>query len=228
MTPVLLRNSNSPSVSGALALGPRVAVTLALVLSVAACSSGTSKAKSETTTTKPKVLTVRTSALKIGSVDIENAGPQSVQIDPATGAKVLGAAQAYVDAAYFAPLKTGLVGAGYAALFDAGVRSAATGVDEPALTDLDVGKATSLSTRATPVTLSALAGPPGRLLYIATDFGFTLYATAANGPVMITHSVELTFAPTGKTWTVTAYRVGTISKSKTATTTTTASGGTAP
>ena len=207
------------------------ALALGLPLGLSACSSGGSKTQATTATTRPPVLAVKTSVLKIGSVDVESAGPPNVQIDTATGKAVLGVAQGYINDAVFAPLKTGKVGAGYGALFDTGVKAAATGADEAVLTDLDVGRVTSLSTRATPVRLSALAGPLGQLMYIATDFQLTLKATTAAGPSTMTHIVELTFAqpaPTTKTWLVTAYRVTTVRKSAAATTTTTATGGTTP
>ncbi len=221
MAPVLLRNPSSRIRSGALAL--------ALSVTVAACSSGSSKTQAETSTTRPAVLAVKTSVLKVGSVDVESAGPANAQIDPPTGKAVLDVAQAYIDDALFAPLKSGKLGAGYPALFQADVKPAAVGSDEPALTDLQIGKATSLSTSATKVGLSALAGTLGQLLYVAADFGLTERATAASGPLTITHTVELTFARTGKTWLIAAYRVATVRKSAAGTTTTTtATGGTAP
>jgi hypothetical protein len=222
MAPVPTRNPRFRALCSALALG------LALVLT--ACSSGGSKTEATPTTTRPKVLAVKTSVLKIGSVDVESAGPPNVQIDTATGKAVLGAAQAYIDNALFSPLKTGKLGARYGALFDAGVRPGATGADAATLTDLGAGTATSLSTKATPVRLSALAGTLGELTYVATDFQLTLKAIEAAGPLTITHIVELTFAqpPAAKTWLVTAYRVTTVRKSTTATTTTTATGGTTP
>jgi hypothetical protein len=220
MAAVLLRNPSSRMLSGALALG--------LSLTLAACSSGSPKAKSTTTTTRPKVLAVKTSVLKVGSVDVQSAGPPNVQIDPATGKAVLDVAQAYIDGAFFGPLKTGQIGAGYGAVFDAGVKVAATTADQSALTDLTVGKVSSLSSSATRVGLSAFAGSLGQVVYVATDFGLTLYATVAGGPMTITHNVELTFAQTGKSWLVAAYRVQTVRRSATGTTTTTATGGTTP
>src|SRR5665213_3687680 len=83
-------------------------LALSLMLVLAACGGGGSKSKSQSvsTTTRPKVLDVKTSVLKVGSVDIESAGPTNA-IDTPTGKAVLGAAQAYIDTAIFAPLKTG-------------------------------------------------------------------------------------------------------------------------
>ncbi len=65
-------------------------------------------------------------------------------------------------------------------------------------------------------------------MYLATDFDIDLKATGDTGPLQIHRHIELTFAPTGKTWLVTAYRVTAIRKSTARTTTTTATGGTKP
>ncbi len=203
-----------------------LAIAVSLTLLLAACGGGKHKAAS-TTTTRPKVLAVATSVLKIGSVDIESAGPTK-QIDTATGKAVLGAAQAYLDDAVFTPLKTGALGSGYAALFDTGVKQPATGPDRRALTDLDVGKVTNLSTVATPVHLSSLEGTLGELMYLATDFDITVKATSGTGPVSLHRHIELTFAKTGAKWLVTAYRVQSVRTSTAGTTTTTATRGTTP
>lgn len=220
MAPVLLRNPVSRAVPGALAV--------ALSLTLAACSSGGAKPKAESTpTTKPKVLEVRTSVLKVGSVDVESAGP-STPIPTATGRAVLAVAQGYIDDAIFAPLQTGKVGAKYPALFDAGVRAVATGKDEAALTNVGVGKATIRSTAATPVTLSSLDGTLGELMYVATDFDVVIKATSGTGTLTLSRHVELTYAQTGKTWFITAYRIAASNKSATGTTTTTATGGSTP
>jgi hypothetical protein len=199
------------------------------MLVLAACGGGGSKSKSQSvsTTTRPKVLDVKTSVLKVGSVDIESAGPTNA-IDTPTGKAVLGAAQAYIDTAIFAPLKTGQLGAGYPALFDPGLKAAATGADEPALTDLAVGKVTKLSTAASSVHLSSLEGTLGELMYVATGFDLTIKATGATGPLTIQRHVELTFAKTSTTWQVNAYRVQAVRKAAAGTTTTTATRGTTP
>jgi hypothetical protein len=221
------RSSAAPR-SRATVLSVPVTVALALTLGLAACGG---KSKSEAlpgTVTTPQVLSVKTSVLKVGSVDVESAGSQAAQIDTATGKTVLSKAQAYIDDAVFAPLKSGAVGSGYGALFDAGVQSKATGADEAALTDLGVGKVTKLTTKASTVALSALAGTLNDIMYVATNFNLTLNATTAAGATAITHHVELTFAPSGKTWLVTGYRVLTTRKTATHTTTTTATGGTTP
>jgi hypothetical protein len=200
------------------------ALAFALMLVLAACGGG-SKHKTGPNVTTPRVLSVRTSVLKVGSVDVESAGPTN-QIDTATGKAVLAVAQAYIDNAVFAPLKTGQLGDAYGSMFDAAIKTNATGPDQQSLTDIDVVKATSLTTKATPVALSALTGTLGELMYVATNFDLTLKVTAGGGPMTITHHVELTFAETGKAWLITAYRVQTVRKLPKATTTTTATAGT--
>ncbi|HEY5170344.1 MAG TPA: hypothetical protein VIK54_01325 [Acidimicrobiia bacterium] len=205
-----------------------VACVVVLALALAACSSGKSKAQASATT-KPLVLSVATATLKVGKVDIESTGASSIPIDTTTGKTVLSAAQKYIDAAVFAPLGRGQVGTqDYSALFDAGVKAGATGADEGALTDGDVGKVASFSAKATPVELSALEGGFGQLVYLATNFDLTVKAVAPSGPLTLTHHIELTFAQTGKDWLITAYRVQSVRKSASSTTTTTATGGTTP
>jgi len=211
MAPVLQRRS------------PRAVALVALAIALSAC--GGSKHKSTPSVTVPKVLAIKTSVLKVGKVDVESAGP-TVQIDTATGRAVLAAAQQYIDTALFAPLKAGTIGAGYGALFDTGLKASAIGSDRAALTDLDVGKATGVTTKATPVEMSALAGNLGELMYVATDFDLSVKGTAPTGPFTMSRHVELTFAKTGKAWLVTAYRVNSVRKSVAGTTTTTASSGT--
>jgi hypothetical protein len=228
MASVLMRNRTSGSRFGAGAATG--VVVLALCLALSACSSGAKK-KSTTkpgTTEPPKVLAVSTATLKVGTVDVESAGPPNVQIDTATGKAVLASAQKYIDNAVFAPLTKGDIGGSFSSLFDQGVKKQATGPDKLALTDLDVGKVASFSTKASKVTLSALVGTLGELIYVGTDFDLTLKAAATSGPLTITHHVELTFAKTGANWLVTAYRVQSVRKTTTATTTTTATGGPTP
>lgn len=205
------------------------AVVLALALLLAACGGGGKKHGSAATTdtTTPKVLSVKTSVLKVATVNIQTAGP-STPIDTPTGRAVLGVAQSYIDDAVFAPLKTGEVAASYPTLFDTGLKAAATGSDKAALTDSAVGKVSGLSTVATPVHLSALEGNLGELLYVATIFDLTIKGTGANGPLGIKRHVELTFAKTASKWHITAYRVQAVRKSAAGTTTTTAKGGATP
>jgi hypothetical protein len=228
MTPVKLRerSSRTSSPTSTTAAG---AACLALSLVLAACSGGSKPSTTtRTKTTVPKVLAVKTSLLKVGKVVVESAGPPNVQIDTTTGKAVLGGAQKYIDDAVFAPLKGGRLGGGYGSLFDSGVKSAAVGADARVLTDLDVGKVARLSTKATPVELSALAGTLGELLYVATNFNVTLTGLGPTGPLTISHRIELTFARSAKTWLVTAYRVRTVRHLPSGTTTTTAKGGTKP
>lgn len=204
-----------------------VGVVLVLSLALAACSSGSKKNTEDVKGTTPEVLAVKTSVLKVGSVDIQSAGPAN-PIAPTTGKAVLGVAQSYIDTAVFGPLKNGELGAGYAALFDTGVKSAATGSDADALTDLAVGKVKNLKTTATPVHMSTLEGKLGEVMYLGTDFDLDMRATGDAGPLRIHRHIELTFAPSGKKWLVTAYRVQAVRKSTAGTTTTTATGGTTP
>jgi len=196
---------------------------LAFVLLVTACGGG-KHSSGDPTTTQPKVAAVKTSVLKVGSVDVESAGPQT-PIPTKVGKAVLTQAQGYLDDALFAPLKNGRIGATYASHFDALVRAAATGHDQAALTNTGVGEIDDLQTKATPVYLSALDGTLGDLMYVATNFDVTETGKNDAGKVAIKHRVELTFAPVGNDWLVTAYRVQTTRTLPTGTTTTTAKSG---
>jgi len=230
MEPVPRFDRSLPTRASASATAGTCALALALVLS--SCGGGGKHPTTQSNVAPPKVLSVKTSVLKVGSVDVESAGPANVDIDTATGRAVLGAAQGYIDNALFAPLKSGRLGGAYGALFDPRVKAAATGSDGRALTDLDVGPATSLTTKATPVELSALVGNLGELLYVATNFDLVIHATTGNGPLVITHHIELTFAKSAKAWLISAYRVQSVRKAVARTTTTTATsaptGGTKP
>jgi hypothetical protein len=197
---------------------------LALVLLLAACGGG-GKHESASTTTKPKVAEVKTSVLRIGTVDVESAGP-STPIPTKVGKAVLTTAQGYLDDALFTPLKDGKVGGGYASHFDPKVKAAATGQDAPTLTNGRIGKVDGLRTKATPVLLSALDGTLGDLMYVATNFDVTETGKTDAGNVSLTQHVELTFAPVGHDWLITAYRVKAVRKLPTGTTTTTATTGT--
>jgi hypothetical protein len=230
MSPVLQLQRTSGTSSPARSTGVACVLVLVLVLLLAACSGGK---KHSTGTTKPqanvpKVLAIKTSVLKVGKVVVESAGPQNLQMDVPTGKAVLAQAQKYIDNAMFGPLKAGRIGGGYASLFDSGVKSAALGADQRALTDLDAGKVARLTTKAGPVVLSALAGKLGELIYVATNFDLTVKGLGSAGPLTISHKIELTFAKTGKAWLVTAYRVQSVRHSSAGTTTTTAKGGTKP
>jgi hypothetical protein len=197
---------------------------LALVVSLTACGGGGKHSSGTTTTTRPKVADIKTSVLRVGKVDVESAGP-STPIPTNVGKAVLTGAQGYLDDALFAPLKDGAVGKGYASHFDPLVKASATGHDEAALTNSRVGKIEDLKTTATPVYLSALDGTLGDLMYVATNFDVTETGRTDAGDVSFTHHVELTFAPVGHDWLITAYRVQAVRKLPTGTTTTTAKSG---
>jgi hypothetical protein len=195
------------------------ALLVALALAVAACGGGKKHDNTQPSpTTKPKVLAIKTAILKVGKVDVESVGPNA-QIDPPTGRAVMTIAQKYIDNAVFAPLQKGTLGAEYAKLFDPGVKPVAIGADRNALTDLSVGKATNLSTAATPVLLSALAGSLGEMTYVATNFDLRVKGLLGKDRLGITRHIEFTFAKTGKNWLVTAYRVQVIRRTVSATTT---------
>jgi hypothetical protein len=229
MSPVLQPERSPGTTAPARSTG--VACLLVLVLVLAACSGG--KKHSATTTTKPKakaprVLAIKTSVLTVGKVVVESAGAPNLHMDVPTGKAVLAVAQKYIDNAIFEPLKAGRVGGDYASLFDQGVRSAALGADRRALTDLEAGKVARLTSTASPVELSALVGTLGEYIYVATDFDLTVKGIASTGPLTISHKIELTFAQTGKTWLVTAYRVQSVRHSSAGKTTTTTKGGKKP
>jgi hypothetical protein len=203
---------------------PIGAGALAFALLLTACGGGGKHASGTTTTTRPKVADIKTSVLKVGRVDVESAGPET-PIPTKVGKAVLANAQGYLDDALFAPLKNGSVGSAYASHFDPQVRAAVTGSDRATLTNASVGKVDGLKTTATPVYLSGLDGTLGDLMYVATNFDVTETGKTDAGKVTITHHVELTFAPVGHDWLVTAYRVQTTRKLPTGTTTTTAKAG---
>ena len=122
------------------------------------------------------MLAVKTSVLKVGTVDVESAGPTN-QIDTATGKAVLAAAQAYIDNAVFAPLKTGTLGAGYARAVRRGREGRrATGADEPRSPTSTSGRSRASPRRPRRCELSALDGTLGELMYVATDFDLTVKA----------------------------------------------------
>ena len=186
-------------------------ITAALVFGalLAACSHGGSSKTEPTTTTPQKSVTGTvarsTHALTIGKVNIERAG-NGGGIRIATRKAVLAVAQRYVDTAILAPLETGKLGRGYAALFAPGIRPAVTGPDQGVLTDLSVGKTTSLKQTSTPVVLSGLLDGFGTPLFLATNFNVNVQATKPGGAITTSRTVELTFEPIGHSWLITAYR----------------------
>lgn len=147
-----------------------------------------------------------THLLTIGSVDLERAAALGA-VDAVTRREVLATAQRYVDTAILAPLETGKLGRGYDALFVPGVRPAATGADQPSLTELSTGSTSSLNESSTPVALSGLADASGAVLYLAARFDLKITATRAGHAIVVTRSTELTFERAGSSWLVTAYRV---------------------
>jgi hypothetical protein len=202
---------------------PVGAVALALVLALTACGGGGKHGSTPPTTSAHKVVEIKTSMLKIGGVDVESAGPSS-PIPANVARTVLTNAQGYLDAALFEPLKDGRVGKGFASKFDPGLK-AAVAQDKGTLTNVNVGKFTDLKTTATPVLMSALDGTLGELMYVATNFDVTEKGKTATGNAAMTHHVELTFAPFGSRWLVTAYRVQAIRSMPTGRTKTTAKAG---
>src|SRR5262249_2461094 len=148
----------------------------------------------------------KTEDLKIGTVKVESVGVLGTI--PKDKQKVLlVASQKYLDDALLAPLETGNLGAGYAALFDPTLRGAATTTDKGALTDLGVGPASKYKQNANKVAISGLTDANGNLMFAATNFNVQTVASVDGGQATITHNVELTFNPLGL---VTAYRVKTI------------------
>ena len=184
----------------------------AVVAFGAGCSSGgkgsaPSTRSNPAPTSKQSVSAARSARLlTIGSTDVERAGSKGT-LSAGVRRAVLGLAQEYLNSAILAPLETGKLGAGYPTVFAPGIRAAATGADEPVLTDLSVGKTTGLNEQATPVAVSALVDSAGTLVYAATKFAVKIQATKANGTITIDRSVELTMEPLDKTWVVVAYRV---------------------
>ncbi|MDQ1456281.1 MAG: hypothetical protein QOH28_1901 [Actinomycetota bacterium] len=178
----------------------------------AGCSNGggresTQSASSSAPTSKQSVSVSRsTRLLTIGSTDIQRAGTRGTVSDAVRRA-ALATAQRYVDSAILAPLETGKLGHDYSTVFAAGIRAAAVGADEPVLTDLSVGKTTTLNEQSTPVAVSALVDAFGTVVYVATKFAVKVQATTAKGTITIDRAVELTFEPVGRSWLVVAYRV---------------------
>ena len=187
-----------------------IAIACAGTVLGAACSHGSSNHSSPTTTaasaTNSASVARTTHVLAIGSTSVQRAGGLG-RISRATQRNALASAQRYVNAALLAPLETGKVGPGYSALFDAGIRPAATGADLAVLTDLAVGRTQTSTEAVTPVALSGLADQSGTLLYVATNFRVTVHATRPSGPVTIDRTVELTLTPVGRTWLIAAYLI---------------------
>jgi hypothetical protein len=165
--------------------------------------------------------------LKVGTVDLETAGPP-LSLPKKTQVALLAAAQQYVDSAVGGPLADGTVDPAFEALFDPSLRAVATTTDRATLTDAVVGRATRYSASAPPVAVSGLVDGSGALLYLATDFTLAEHATTPAGTFGVQRRVELTFAPRGNDWKVVAYRVSVIRTSRAGTTTTTVVSGSKP
>ena len=146
--------------------------------------------------------------LKIGTVDVQSAGPPP-RINSSVKQAVLDASQSYVDDALLAPLEKGRLNQAYAQIFDRGVRRAATGHDRAALTEVRTGELKApVKATATKVRLDGMGDQTGKLVLVAATFGVNVDAKGSGGPVKIRRLAELTFAPERGRWVVTAYRVG--------------------
>lgn len=199
-------------------------VSCLALAALAGCSGGSADSGKEQGGTATKSAIGTAAALKLGAVDLQAVGMPPT-LDKQTKAALLTGAQTYVDSAIYEPLTSGKVGAKYADLFEPGVRKAATGADAPALTETAVGKVEDYKATSTPVAVSGLADGFGGLVYLSTNFDVNVAATTAAGPVAIKRTVELTWAPNGKKWSVTAYRTAATHKQPKQTTTTTATSG---
>jgi hypothetical protein len=205
---------------------PRFSLSaLALVLAallLASCG-GSGKKAATAGSSVPKVSN-KEADLKLGAVDVESFGPD-VKLTNAQQQAVLNTSQKYLDAAVISPLTGGGVGASYAPLFTPGVQAAATGADQPVLTDAPIGKVKEFTQTASPVGVSALADGTGTVLYLASNFLVNTKAQTDDGPLTDTRTVELTLVPNGSNWNVNAYRVTAVRKLPTGSTTTVASSG---
>jgi len=180
-----------------------VVAVIALVLANLAFSgSGGDK-------TKPKhVANSAGLTLKIGSVGVQSAGPQP-RVSSSVKQAVLDASQAYVDDAVLAPIEKGHVNLAYAKIFDRAVRGDASGRDRATLTEIRTGELKApVTATATPVRLDGMGDQTGKLVLLAATFGVDVSGKGSSGPLKITRLAELTFAPEGGRWMVTAYRVG--------------------
>ena len=205
-------------------MSSRVSVAVLAVvcaLLAASCSGGKKASERNASATQPET---SSAPLAVGSTHIESVGPD-VKLDAATQAALLAAAQKYADTAVYAPLQTGQIGAGYDALFETSLRADATGADASTLTDSGIGKVDHYKETATPVAITGLADDTGKLLYLATSFHLDVEAGTKAGDVSSVRDVELTFAPQGSDWAVTAYRVKAKRVLPGSTTTTTADAG---
>jgi hypothetical protein len=201
VVPSLRKRSNN--LRSAALIGGAVAIVAVLAIIVAIVASGGSKQ------VKPKHVDNSVGlVLKIGSVDVQTAGPPA-HINSSARQAVLDASQSYVDDAILAPLSKGHLDEAYTRIFDRGVRRSASGPDRPALTEVRTGSLKApLKATATPVHLDGMGDQTGKLVLVAATFLVDVSAKGSGGPVKIQRLSELTFAPEGGRWLVTAYRVG--------------------
>jgi len=183
-------------------IGGAVAIVAVLAIIIAIVAGGGSKS------VKPKHVDNSVGlVLKIGTVDVQSAGPPA-HISSAARQAVLDASQSYVDDAILAPVDKGHLDEAYARIFDRGVRKSATGRDRAALTEVRTGSLKAPKATATPVRLDGMGDQTGKLVLVAATFWVHVSADGSGGKVKIERLSELTFAPEGGRWVVTAYRVG--------------------
>ena len=200
-------------------------VACAALVALAGCSSGGDSGKA-LGGTAVKTDAGKVAALKLGYMNVESVGTQP-NLDAKTKQQMLQGAQTYLDSAVGEPLATGKVGAKFAELFEADLRNSATVTDASALTEAPIGKVETFNVTGSPVAVSGLADVTGALIYLSTKFDVNVKATKDN-PITLKRSVELTWAPTGPGWSVTAYRVLATRKVGGTTTTTNANSGSTP
>ena len=164
----------------------------------------TGSAKAGTTTTPAKRTALK---LVIGTVKVQNTG-RPTKIKAPVRRAVLQAAQAYVDDAILAPLKSGRVDNGYEKVFGLSLTSAASGPDRAVLTEAKTGLANGpVRVTASRVGLDGIGDQAGTIALVATTFGVTVKAPMAAGPLTISRVIELTFEHQFGRWVVTSYNV---------------------
>jgi len=193
----------SNNIRSAAIIGGSIVIVAVLALILVNLGSGGGKAE------KPKHVDNSVGlVLKIGAIDVQSAGPPA-RINSSVQQAVLDASQSYVDDAILAPLEKGHLNQAYARIFDRGVRRAATGHDRATLTEVRTGELKApVKATATKVRLDGMGDQTGKLVLVAATFGVNVNAKGSGGPVKIDRLAELTFAPEGGRWVVTAYRVG--------------------
>ncbi len=208
--PVALKPSNNLRTAALVGGSLIIVAVLALVLANLAGSGGD---------TKPKHVANSVGlVLKIGKVNVQSAGPPP-RINSSVKQAVLDSSQSYVDDAVLAPLENGKLNPAYAKIFDLGVRRSATGSDRGTLTEVSTGKLKApVKATATQVQLDGMGDQTGKLVLVAASFRVQVDAKGSGGPVKITRGAELTFAPVGNRWLVTAYRFVVIRKTPASTT----------